>query len=166
HSIVASDFAIAVIPGWHETVFPPYFVAGAIFSGFAMVVILAVPLRTLYQLQDFITLDHLNVMGKILLATAWLTTYGYFSEQFMAWYGAEETETQLYFNRLFGFGQYAGVTWSLVFCNVIVPQSLWFERVRRSPAMLFLVSVFILIGMWLERFLIVCSSLSRDFLTS
>jgi Ni/Fe-hydrogenase subunit HybB-like protein len=166
HSVVASDFAMSVMPGWHETVFPPYFVAGAIFSGFAMVVILAVPLRVFYQLQDFITLDHLDVIGKILLATAWLTSYGYFSEQFMAWYGGEDTESYLYLNRLIGFGQYAGIAWAIVLCNVVIPQALWMQRVRRSPAMLFVVALFVLLGMWLERYMIICSSLSRDYLPS
>jgi Ni/Fe-hydrogenase subunit HybB-like protein len=166
HSVVSSDFAMSIMPGWHETVFPPYFVAGAIFSGFAMVLILAIPLRFFYGLQDFITVNHLEVMGKILLATSWLTSYGYFSEQFMAWYGGEDTEAYLYLNRLIGFGQYAFETWAIVLCNVIVPQLLWIRWMRRNQTMLFIVSLFVLIGMWLERFMIICSSLSRDYLPS
>jgi Ni/Fe-hydrogenase subunit HybB-like protein len=166
HSVVSSDFAISVVPGWHETVFPPYFVAGAIFSGFAMVLVLAIPLRHFYGLQDFITTNHLEVMGKVLLATALLTSYGYFSEQFMAWYGGDVTEHYTYLNRLIGFGQYAGAAWALVFCNVVTPQVLWFKSVRRSPGWLFAVSLVILLGMWLERFLIICQSLSRDYLPS
>ncbi len=166
HSVVSSDFAMSMMPGWHETVFPPYFVAGAIFSGFAMVLILAIPLRIFYGLQDFITLNHLEVMGKILLATAWLTSYGYFSEQFMAWYGGEEAEAFLYLNRLIGFGQYAGITWLIVLCNVIVPQVLWLRRARRNQAALFVVSLVVLLGMWLERYMIICSTLSRDYLPS
>jgi molybdopterin-containing oxidoreductase family membrane subunit len=166
HSVVSSDFAMAIIPGWHETVFPPYFVAGAIFSGFAMVLILAIPLRLLYGLQDFITVNHLEVMGKILLATSWLTSYGYFSEQFMAWYGGEEAEAYQYLFRLIGVGQYAGVAWAIVLCNILVPQVLWFQWARRNQPTLFVVSLAVLLGMWLERYLIICSALSRDFLPS
>ena len=166
HSVVSSDFAISVVPGWHETVFPPYFVAGAIFSGFAMVLLLAILLRRAYELEEFITTNHLEVMGKVLLATAWLTSYGYFSEQFMAWYGGEAAESYTYLNRLIGFGQYAGVTWALVLCNVIAPQALWFRRTRRSPRALFVISLFVLVGMWLERYMIITTSLHRDFLPS
>jgi molybdopterin-containing oxidoreductase family membrane subunit len=166
HSIVSSDFAISILPGWHETVFPPYFVAGAIFSGFAMVLVLAIPLRVFYGLEDFITVNHLDVMGKVLLATSFLTSYGYMSEQFMAWYGGDVHEQYLYYNRLIGFGQYAVVTWCIVFCNTIVPQVLWLKSVRRSQAALLGVSFVVLIGMWLERFMIITTSLSRDFLPS
>src|SRR5262249_39914514 len=130
HSVVSSDFAIAVVPGWHETVFPPYFVAGAIFSGFAMVLALAIPLRYFYHLEDFITADHLNVMGKVLLATSLLTSYGYLSEQFASWYGGDPAERYTYWNRLAGFGQYALITWGVFFCNTIVPQILWSRRLR------------------------------------
>lgn len=166
HSVVSSDFAMANLPGWHETVFPPYFVAGAIFSGFAMVLVLAIPLRIFYHLEDFITLNHLDVMGKVLLATAWLTAYGYFSEQFMSWYGGDAAEHYVYYNRLIGFGQYAGVTWSVVLCNVVVPQILWLQSMRRKQWVLLLVSIVVLIGMWLERFMIIVTSLHRDFLPS
>jgi molybdopterin-containing oxidoreductase family membrane subunit len=166
HSVVSSDFAITNLPGWHETVFPPYFVAGAIFSGFAMVLLLAIPLRTIYGLEDFITINHLNVMGKILLATSLITSYGYFSEQFISWYGGDEAERYLYTNRLIGFGQFAGAAWLTFFCNSVLPQVLWVRRVRRSPLGLAVVSVFILIGMWFERFMIICSSLHRDYLPS
>jgi molybdopterin-containing oxidoreductase family membrane subunit len=166
HSVVSSDFAQSIVPAWHETVFPPYFVAGAIFSGFAMVLILAIPLRTIYHLEDFITDNHLSVMGKILLATCFLTSYGYFSEQFMSWYSGASAEHYVYLNRLIGFGQYALVAWSLVFCNVIAPQALWFRSVRRSPLGLFIVSLLVLIGMWLERYMIITTSLHRDYLPS
>jgi molybdopterin-containing oxidoreductase family membrane subunit len=166
HSVVSSDFAVANVPGWHETVFPPYFVAGAIFSGFAMVLVLAIPLRIFYHLEDFITVNHLDVMGKVLLATSFLTSYGYFSEQFMAWYGGDVVEDYVYVNRLFGFGQYAAVTWGVVFCNVLVPQLLWFRALRRHQGVLLLVSLVVLVGMWLERFMIITTSLSRDFLPS
>jgi Ni/Fe-hydrogenase subunit HybB-like protein len=166
HSVVSSDFAIALVPGWHETVFPPYFVAGAIFSGFAMVLVLAIPLRIFYGLQDFITTNHLEVMGKILLATSFMTSYGYFSEQFMAWYGADVVERYTYTNRLVGFGQYAGAYWTLLFCNVCVPQILWFKRMRRNQAVLLVVSYLVLLGMWLERYVIITQSLHRDYLPS
>jgi molybdopterin-containing oxidoreductase family membrane subunit len=166
HSVVSSDFAVSVIPGWHETVFPPYFVAGAIFSGFAMVLVLAIPLRYFYGLEDFITDNHLNVMGKVLLATSLLTSYGYMSEQFMAWYGGDVTEAYTYLNRLIGFGQYAFVTWSVFLCNTIIPQALWVRRVRRNPAALLGVSCIVLLGMWLERFMIIATSLGRDYLPS
>jgi molybdopterin-containing oxidoreductase family membrane subunit len=166
HSVVSSDFAISVLPGWHETVFPPYFVAGAIYSGFAMVLILAIPLRIFYHLEAFITDNHLNVMGKFLLAMAFLTSYGYMSEQFMAWYGGEDYEQYLYYNRLIGFGQYAAITWAIVFCNVIAPQVLWSKTLRRKQSVLLLVSIVVLIGMWLERFMIITTSLHRDFLPS
>ncbi len=166
HSVVSSDFAITNLPGWHETVFPPYFVAGAIFSGFAMVLLLAIPLRKLYGLEDFITVNHLNVMGKILIATSLITSYGYFSEQFMAWYGGEDAEQYLYCNRLVGFGQYAVISWLTFTCNTIVPQVLWIRPLRRSPLALSLVSVVVLIGMWLERYMIITTSLHRDYLPS
>jgi Ni/Fe-hydrogenase subunit HybB-like protein len=166
HSVVSSDFAQSIIPGWHETVFPPYFVGGAIFSGFAMVLILAIPLRVFYHLEDFITVNHLNVMGKILLATSLVTSYGYFSEQFMAWYGGEPAEAYQYFNRLTGWGEFAVITWLIVLCNTIVPQVLWIEAVRRSQVSLFIVSLFVLVGMWFERYMIICNSLHRDYLPS
>jgi molybdopterin-containing oxidoreductase family membrane subunit len=166
HSVVSSDFAIALVPGWHETVFPPYFVAGAIYSGFAMVLVLAIPLRHFYKLQDFITTDHLEVMGKVLLATAFMTCYGYMSEQFMAWYGGDEVEGYTYLNRLIGFGQYSVVYWTLIFCNACVPQILWFKRIRRNQVVLLAVSYLVLLGMWLERYMIITQSLHRDFLPS
>jgi molybdopterin-containing oxidoreductase family membrane subunit len=166
HSVVSSDFAVSVIPGWHETVFPPYFVAGAIFSGFAMVLVLAIVLRKAYGLEDFITTNHLDVMGKVLLATSWLTSYGYFSEQFMAWYGGDKPEADQYLFRMIGLRQYAAVSWTVFFCNTVVPQVLWSQRMRRSQTALFLVSLAVLIGMWFERYMIILASLSRDFLTS
>jgi molybdopterin-containing oxidoreductase family membrane subunit len=166
HSVVSSDFAISIVPGWHETVFPPYFVAGAIFSGFAMVLALCIPIRHLYGLHDLITTNHLEVMAKVMLATGMFTSYGYMSEQFMAWYGGSEAERHVYYYRLVGFGQYALVVWALVFCNVLSIQVLWFKRMRRNPAVLLIVSYVVLVGMWLERFMIITTSLSRDFLPS
>ena len=166
HSVVSSDFAISQMPGWHETVFPPYFVAGAIFSGFAMVLILAIIVRRYYRLQAFITIPHLEVMGKILLATSLLTSYGYLSEQFISWYGGPTPDRYVYTNRLIGFGQYAVVTWLVFLCNTVVPQILWFPSWRRNQVVLFLVSWVILTGMWLERFMIITTTLHRDYLPS
>ncbi len=164
HSVVSSDFAISMMPGWHETVFPPYFVAGAIFSGFAMVLLLCVPIRHIYGLQDFITIKHLEVMAKIVLATSLLTSYGYLSEQTLSWYGHEKAEHYVYLNRL--IGNYAGVTWTLFFCNTIAPQVFWFPRMRRNQAVLVIVSILVLVGMWLERYMIIITSLHRDYLPS
>jgi Ni/Fe-hydrogenase subunit HybB-like protein len=166
HSVVSSDFAMSNLPGWHETVFPPYFVAGAIFSGFAMVLVLAIILRKIYHLESYITVDHLDVMAKILLATSFLTSYGYLSEQFMSWYGADVVERYLYTNRLIGFGQYAVFTWIIVFCNVLAPQVLWSKWARRHQATLLIVSGIVLVGMWLERYMIITTSLHRDYLPS
>ncbi|HZU38483.1 MAG TPA: NrfD/PsrC family molybdoenzyme membrane anchor subunit, partial [Gemmataceae bacterium] len=144
----------------------PYFVAGAIYSGFAMVLLLAIPLRTFYGLKAFITDNHLEVMGKILIATGMLTCYGYFSEQFMAWYGQVPSEHQLYTNRGIGFGQMSFAYWGTIFCNAIPIQFLWLKRVRRNPIALFIISLFITLGMWLERYFIITTSLHRDFLPS
>jgi Ni/Fe-hydrogenase subunit HybB-like protein len=166
HSVVSSDFASSLVPGWHETVFPPYFVAGAIFSGFAMVLLLAIPIRIFYGLEKFITVNHLDVMGKILLATSLLTSYGYLSEQFLSWYGGKAAEHYVYYNRLVGFGQYTLVAWCVLFCNTIVPQILWLGPMRRNQGVLLLVSFLVLVGMWLERFMIITTSLHRDFLPS
>ncbi|MCH5376377.1 MAG: polysulfide reductase NrfD [Planctomycetes bacterium] len=166
HSVVSSDFAISMVPAWHETVFPPYFVAGAIFSGFAMVLILCILIRHLYGLQAFITLDHLDVMGKLVIATSLLTSYGYLSEQFTSLYAGNTYVSHVYLYRLFDFHKYAFITWSLFFCNTIAPQILWIRPLRRSEVTLFLVSVLVLIGMWLERYMIITSSLSEDYLPS
>jgi molybdopterin-containing oxidoreductase family membrane subunit len=166
HSVVSSDFAMANLPGWHETVFPPYFVAGAIFSGFALVLVLAILLRAYYRLQDYITVNHLEVMGKVLLATSLFTSYGYLSEQFTSWYGGEPAEHYLYWNRLVGFGWYTVIVWTVFFCNTIAPQILWFKSMRRHQGVLMLVSLIVLVGMWFERFMIITTSLHRDFLPS
>ncbi len=166
HSVVSADFAIAVVPGWHETVFPPYFVAGAIFSGFAMVLFLCIPIRHYYRLHAFITDDHLDVMGKLLLATSLLTSYGYLSEQFTTYYGGEPFDVHVYWYRLTDFHKYAAIVWTLFFCNSIAPQVLWSRRLRRTPIALFIVCVIVLIGMWFERYMIIASSLSEDFLPS
>ncbi len=164
HTVVSFDFCIGIVPGWHTTVFPPYFVAGAIYAGFAMVLTIAIPLRKAYRLQDFITDRHLDYMARVMLATGLFVAYGYMTETFMAFYGDNTYEVALMHNR-FG-GPYAPIYWSLIFFNVLVTQSLWFERVRSSSIALFFVAMSVNIGMWLERFVIVVVSLSRDFMPS
>jgi molybdopterin-containing oxidoreductase family membrane subunit len=164
HTIVSFDFAIGLIPGWHSTIFPPYFVAGAIYSGFAMVLTLAIPLRATYGLKDFITLRHLDNMAKIMLATGLIVAYGYAVEAFMAWFSGNPFERYVAWNR--AVGPYAPTYWALLLCNVVLVQALWSRRVRSSPAALFVLSLVINVGMWLERFVIVVTSLHRDFLPS
>ena len=164
HSIVSFDFAVSMIPGWHTTVFPPYFVAGAVFAGFAMVLTLGLPLRAIYGLHDYITDRHLNNMAKVMLATGLFVTYGYAMEKFFAWYSASTYEGYMIENRL--SGPYAPYYWALILCNVVAPQLLWIKKVRLSPYWLFGVSMFINVGMWLERFIIVVTSLHRDYMPS
>jgi Ni/Fe-hydrogenase subunit HybB-like protein len=165
HTVVSFDFTIAVIPGWHSTIFPPYFVAGAIYSGFAMVVTLAIPLRKFYGLEDFITLRHLDNMAKMLLATGLIVAYGYMMETFMAFYSGNQYDRYMILNRM--TGPYAPVYWLLIACNIVVPLTLlWSSRIRRNVTALFLVSLVVQLGMWLERFVIVVTSLHRDFLPS
>jgi Ni/Fe-hydrogenase subunit HybB-like protein len=164
HTVVSFDFAVAILPGWHTTIFPPYFVAGAIFSGFAMVLTLAIPIRAVYGLQDFITLRHLDNMAKIILATGLLVVYGYAMEGFMAWYSGNEFEQYVALNRL--FGPYAPVYWLLLACNILGPQVFWFKKFRQSIPVLFVVSLIVNVGMWAERFIIVVTSLHRDYLPS
>ena len=165
HTVVSWDFAVSVIPGWHTTIFPPYFVAGAIYSGFAMVLTLMIPIRAAYGLKDFITMRHLQNMAKVMLATGLIVAYGYFMEAFMAWYSGNKWDLFMFKNRA-----YLGpMSWSyalLILCNILLPQSLWFRRVRSSPVVLWVISIIINIGMWLERFVIVVTSLHRDFLPS
>ncbi|HTK77776.1 MAG TPA: NrfD/PsrC family molybdoenzyme membrane anchor subunit [Gemmataceae bacterium] len=164
HTVVSFDFAVGIVPGWHTTIFPPYFVAGAIYSGFAMVLSLTIPLRAVYGLQDFITDKHLDNMAKVMLATGLMVAYGYLMEVFTAFYSAERYEMFLIKNR--ATGPYASTYWALWTCNVIIPQLLWFKRVRQSPLALFLLAGIINIGMWLERYVIIVISLSRDYLPS
>jgi molybdopterin-containing oxidoreductase family membrane subunit len=164
HTVVSFDFSIAIVPGWHATIFPPYFVAGAVFSGFAMVLILAIPIRRVYGLQDVITMRHLDNCAKVMLATGLIVAYGYFAEVFFSWYGANPYEKYITWNR--AHGPYAIVYWLTILCNVVIPQSLWLRQVRSSPVRLFFVSVFVLLGMWFERVMIVVISLHRDFLPS
>ncbi|MFN3323116.1 MAG: NrfD/PsrC family molybdoenzyme membrane anchor subunit [Bryobacteraceae bacterium] len=164
HSVVSFDFATSIIPGWHTTIFPPYFVAGAIYSGFAMVLTLVIPIRSVYHLESFITLRHLDNMAKVMLATGWIVAYGYAIEGFVGWYSGVEYERYMLLNRM--TGPYAPLYYGLLITNVLIPQVLWSGRVRRNTYLLFGLSLIINTGMWLERFIIVVTSLHRDFLPS
>ncbi|HST11779.1 MAG TPA: NrfD/PsrC family molybdoenzyme membrane anchor subunit [Terriglobales bacterium] len=164
HTVVSFDFAIAIVPGWHTTIFPPYFVAGAIYSGFAMVLMLAIPIRKIYGLEGFITDRHLQNSAKVMLATGWIVAYGYGIEAFMGWYSGNRYDAFTLWNRL--HGPYAFFYWLLLICNLAIPQTLWIRKLRTNTVGLFLVSLVILVGMWLERFVIVVMSLHRDFLNS
>jgi len=164
HTIVSFDFAVSQLPGWHATIFPPYFVAGAIYSGFAMVLTLAIPIRAAYGLEDFITSRHLQNMAKILLLTGLIVAYGYTIEAFMSWYSANTYEKFMMTNRM--TGPYGPAYWLLILCNVVTPQLLWFRRIRASIIPLFIISLVVNVGMWLERFVIIVTSLHRDFLPS
>lgn len=164
HTVVSFDFAVSIIPGWHSTIFPPYFVAGAIFAGFAMLLTLAIPVRALYGLKEFITTRHLDNMAKILLAMGLLVAYGYVMEAFMAWYGGSPYEQQMVLNRI--RGPDSPLFWALMVFNVVLVQPLWSGRVRRNLVALFSIAMSVNIGMWLERYIIVVTSLHRDFLPS
>jgi molybdopterin-containing oxidoreductase family membrane subunit len=164
HTVVSFDFAIAIVPGWHSTIFPPYFVAGAIYSGFAMVLILAIPIRHFYGLHDFVTMRHLENSGLIMLATGLIVAYGYIMETFTGWYGPDTFEKYLTWNRM--HGPYWWVYMTLIFTNVLIPQVLWVPKFRKSPFWLFVIAMDVFIGMWVERVVIVIVSLHRDFLTS
>jgi molybdopterin-containing oxidoreductase family membrane subunit len=164
HSIVSFDFAVSLIPGWHTTIFPPYFVAGAVYAGFAMVLTLALPIRAWYGLKDLITARHIEWMAKIMLTTGLVVFYGYILEVFYGWYSGNEFELALLRTRF--TGPYAPFYWSLIACNGVMPQILWVPRYRRSVPVLFAASLIVSIGMWLERFVIIPMSLHRDFLPS
>jgi len=164
HTVVSFDFAISIVPGWHTTIFPPYFVAGAIYSGFAMVLVLAIPIRYYYGLQNMITMRHLQNSAKVMLATGLIVGYGYFFEAFIAFYSGSTYERFMMQNRW--FGPYAIFYWSLILFNLVIPQVLWVPKIRANTMWLFLISLVILVGMWLERFIIIITSLSRDFLPS
>lgn len=165
HSVVSFDFAVSNLPGWHTTVFPPYFVAGAVFSGFAMVVLLLLPASRVMRLQHVITDRHFDNMNKIILATSLMVTYGYAMEHFMAWYSGSEYEYTLFF-RTRAQGPYAPFYWAMLFCNCVVPQLFWIPRLRVNAVVMFAVALLANVGMWLERFVIIVVSLHRDFLTS
>src|SRR5689334_13488552 len=164
HTIVSFDFAVGIIPGWHATIFPPYFVAGAIYAGFAMVILLTVPLRKLYGLESFITMRHMHNMAKVMLATGLIVFYGYMIEAFFGWYSGNQYEHFMIWNRM--HGPYATYYWILILCNGVTPQLLWIKKLRSRLLWLWLISIVVSIGMWLERFVIVVVSLSRDFLPS
>ena len=164
HTVVSFDFAVGLVPGWHSTIFPPYFVAGAIYSGFAMVLTIAIPLRKLYGLEDFITLRHLKNMGIVMLATGMIVAYGYLMETFFAWYSGDIYEKYMMINRM--FGPYGWMYWLLILFNILIPQALWVRRVVTNVPALLLIAISVNIGMWLERYVIVVVSLSRDFMPS
>jgi Ni/Fe-hydrogenase subunit HybB-like protein len=164
HTVVSFDFAVAIMPGWHTTIFPPYFVAGAIYSGFAMVLVLAIPIRKYYGLEGMITLRHLQNSAKIMLATGLIVAYGYFFETFIALYSGSTYERFMIHNRW--FGPYALFYWSLILFNILIPQVLWWPKIRSSTSWLFGISLVVLMGMWLERFVIIVTSLHRDYLPS
>jgi Ni/Fe-hydrogenase subunit HybB-like protein len=162
HTIVSFDFAVSILPGWHTTIFPPYFVAGAIFSGFAMVVTLTVPIRKWYGLEGIITLRHFDNMAKVMIATGLIVAYGYLMEAFAAWYSANQYERYMYYNRM--FGPYSLFFAALILCNILIPQTLWIKAIRSNLVMLWVISIIVNVGMWLERFVIIVVSLHRDFI--
>jgi len=164
HTIVSFDFATSVIPGWHTTIFPPYFVAGAIFSGFGMVVTLMVVMRKAFKLEDYITVGHMDAMAKVITATGMMVGLAYITEFFIAWYSGNDYERFTFINR--AFGPYWWAYWIMFSCNVITPQIFWFRALRRNMTVLFIVSLFVNVGMWFERFVIIVTSLNRDYLPS
>jgi molybdopterin-containing oxidoreductase family membrane subunit len=164
HSIVSFDFATSIIPGWHTTIFAPYFVAGAIFSGLAMVLTLMLVARKVMRLESYITKNHVSAMSKLIIGMGGIVATAYATEFFIAWYSGNEFEQFVFLNR--AMGPFAWAYWTMVSCNVVVPQLLWFRRVRSNLTVVFIVSIFINIGMWFERFVIIVTSLHRDFLPS
>ncbi len=165
HSVVSFDFSVSIVPGWHTTIFPPYFVAGAIYSGFAMVLTLAIPVRRWYHLEDLITMRHIECMAKVMLGTGLIVAYGYAMEAFMAWYSGDQVERYTFINRAW-VGGYWWTYWILILCNILIPQLLWSKRVRMYIPAVFVISLVVNVGMWLERFVIVVTSLTRDFVPS
>jgi len=164
HTIVSFDFAVSIIPGWHTTIFPPYFVAGAVFSGFAMVVLVLVFVRKLFNLEHIITINHMERMNKIMMATGMMVGYGYMMEFFIAWYSGNPFEQFTFINR--ALGPYAFAYWIMVSCNVLFPQLFWIKKIRRSIPVMLVIAIFVNVGMWMERFVIIVTSLHRDFLPS
>lgn len=164
HTIVSFDFAVSILPGWHTTIFPPYFVAGAVFSGFAMVQNVLIFIRKIFNFEHIITLDTLEKMNKVILLTGMLVGYAYGMEFFIAWYSGVQVEQFTFVNR--AFGPYAWAYWIMVSCNVIFPQLFWFKKIRRTIPLMFIIGVFVNVGMWFERFVITVTSLSRDYLPS
>ncbi len=164
HSVVSFDFAVSIVPGWHTTIFPPYFVAGAIFSGFAMVMTLMIVARKVFGLQNIITVNHLEKMNLIILLTGSMVGFAYITEFFIAWYSGVPYEQYAFSNR--AFGPYAWAYWIMMSCNLLFPQFFWFKRLRRSVPFMFVISILVNVGMWFERFVIVVISLHRDYLPS
>ena len=165
HTIVSFDFAVSNLPGWHTTIFPPYFVAGAIFSGFGMVITLMTLVRIGFPVfKQYITLDHMEVMNKIIMTTGMMVGYAYASEFFIAWYSGNMYEKYVFINR--ALGDYGWSYWCMIACNVLIPQLFWFKKIRRSIPIMFVISIFVNIGMWFERFVITITSLHNDFLPS
>ncbi len=164
HSVVSFDFAISVEPGWHSTIFPPYFVAGAVFSGFAMVLTLMIPARRFLNLKDVITQRHIHAMTKIILVTSWIVAFGYIMEHFMTFYGGNLTEVGAAKDR--AFGPYRYIYWTMLFCNLVVPQLFWSKKVRETTILVWIMAGFINVGMWAERFVIIVTNLSHDFMPS
>ncbi len=164
HTIVSFDFAVSVMPGWHTTIFPPYFVAGAVFSGFAMVQNSLIFVRQSFNLKHIITLNHLEKMNQVMIATGMIVGYAYATEFFMAWYSGNQFEMFTFINR--ALGPYAWAYWTMISCNVLFPQLFWFKKIRRSIPLMFIIGVFVNVGMWFERFVIIVTSLARDYLPS
>jgi molybdopterin-containing oxidoreductase family membrane subunit len=164
HSIVSFDFAVGIVPGWHSTIFPPYFVAGAVYAGFAMVLTIAIPFRKFYNLEGMITMKHIEMMCKVMLATGLIVGYGYAMEVFFGWYSANPNEQYMTWNRM--FGPYWWSYWGLILTNILIPQVLWFHRFRMNKPVVFFVCLTISVGMWLERFVIIITSLHREFMPS
>jgi Ni/Fe-hydrogenase subunit HybB-like protein len=162
HSVVSWDFAISIVPGWHTTIFAPYFVAGAIFSGLAMVITLVIPIRKIFGLEAYFTERHFDAMSKMVLVTGMVVFYAYLTEFFIAWYSFEEPERAIFWNR--PFGQYWWATWIMLICNGIIPMLLWSRRIRVNIPALFVITVFINIGMWFERYVIIVTSLAREYM--
>jgi molybdopterin-containing oxidoreductase family membrane subunit len=161
HSVVSWDFAMANTPGWHTTIFPPYFVAGAIFSGLAMVITLCIPLRLIFKLEDYITMENFEGMSKMIILTSCIVFYAYLIEFFIAWYSGNKYEYDQFLYR--ANGDYAFFYWTMMFCNGIVPHALWFKKIRNNLVILFIISLLINVGMWFERFNIIVISLSKEF---
>jgi molybdopterin-containing oxidoreductase family membrane subunit len=164
HSMVALDFSEGLLPGWHSTLFPPFFVAGALLSGTAMVLVIGIPLRRAYALESVLTADHLDKVARLLLAVGWVVTYGYAAEVFTAFYGGDPDEIAMMRNRM--TGAYAWVFWSTIACNSVAIQALWWRQVRLNSLALMVIALLVLAGMWLERFMLIVTSLYRDFLPS
>ena len=164
HTIVSFDFAVSILPGWHSTIFPPYFVAGAVFSGFAMVQNVLIFVRQSFNLKHIITLNHLEKMNQVMIVTGMIVGYSYATEFFMSWYSGNQFELFTTINR--ALGPYAWAFWVMITCNVFAPQLFWFRKIRRSIVPMFIIGVLVNVGMWFERFVIIVTSLARDYLPS